>query len=84
MAYDPRNLGVIGYANGFTLWRYSTVDGPSEVMSYGYFNDASSLVREGDQIHIQAAKAHGLLAVAFSDRSVVVDGLTAQFIMDVL
>lgn len=48
MAYDPKNLSVLCYANGFTLWHYTTTDTISEVNSAGYFNGASMMVRIGD------------------------------------
>ena len=35
MAYDTKNLNVLSYANGFTLWHYSTTD--ATVDTAGYF-----------------------------------------------
>jgi hypothetical protein len=50
MAYSARNLSVLSYANGFTLWHYTTTDTASTVATTGYFNDASDLLRKGDMI----------------------------------
>lgn len=50
MSYSPRNLSVLAYANGFTLWHYKTNDVAIEVDTQGYFNDASDVVRAGDMI----------------------------------
>lgn len=49
MSYDPKNLSVLAYANGFTLWHYATSD--TTVLSpAGYFNDAADMLRKGDVI----------------------------------
>ena len=50
MAYESKNLSVMAYANGFTLWNYQTADTLSNVESEGYFNEASTVVRKGDMI----------------------------------
>lgn len=50
MAYDPKNLSVLAYANGFTLWHYATADSASVVDNVGYFNAAAEMVRAGDMI----------------------------------
>ncbi len=31
MAYDPKRLSVLAYANGFTLWHYLTNDSATAV-----------------------------------------------------
>lgn len=50
MAYQSKNLSVLAYANGFTLWHYSTIDATTDVDTEGYFNAASDMVRVGDMI----------------------------------
>ena len=50
MAYQSKDLSVLAYANGFTLWHYTTVDAATVVDTEGYFNDASHMVRVGDMI----------------------------------
>lgn len=50
MAYLARNLSVLAYANGFTLWHYTTEDNDVSVGQIGYFSDASDLLRKGDII----------------------------------
>ena len=50
MAYESKNLSVMAYANGFTLWNYQTADTLSSVEGDGYFNDASTIIRKGDMI----------------------------------
>jgi len=58
MPFDSRELSVLAYANGFTLWHYRTtdraVDLTAEPVETGggaaYFAGADELLREGDQI----------------------------------
>ncbi len=50
MAYLSKNLSVLAYANGFTLWHYTTIDTAADVDTTGYFNVASDMVRVGDMI----------------------------------
>ena len=48
MAFLARELSVLAYANGFTLWHYRT--SADDLLSPGYFDSAQELLREGDQI----------------------------------
>lgn len=50
MAFNAKDLSVLAYANGFTLWHYTTVDLATDVDTSGHFNDASDIVRVGDMI----------------------------------
>lgn len=50
MAFESKNLSVLAYANGFTLWHYTTTEGESKVSTEGYFNDAADMLRGGDMI----------------------------------
>ncbi len=50
MAFSSKDLSVLAYANGFTLWHYTSVDPAIDVDTSGYFNDASDIVRVGDMI----------------------------------
>ncbi len=50
MAYDPKNLSVLAYANGFTLWHYMTADTGAVADNAGYFNGAAEMVRVGDMV----------------------------------
>ena len=47
-----KNLSVLAYANGFTLWHYITTDKLDEVLSQDYFNEAETLIHNGDMIII--------------------------------
>jgi len=48
MAYASKDLSVLAYANGFTLWHYTTIDLAADVDTSGYFNDAADMLRVGD------------------------------------
>ena len=50
MAFSSKDLSVLAYANGFTLWHYTTVDLATDVDTSGYFDDAANIVRVGDMI----------------------------------
>lgn len=50
MAYQSKDLSVLAYANGFTLWHYTTADSATTVDTIGYFNAASTMLRVGDII----------------------------------
>lgn len=52
MSFTARELSVLAYANGFTLWHYRTADSPDRLLAPGggYFAAADELLRPGDQI----------------------------------
>ena len=50
MAYKSKDLSVLAYANGFTLWHYTTTDVATDVDTAGYFDDAADMLRVGDMI----------------------------------
>lgn len=50
-----RNLSVLAYANGFSLWHYKTSqDTCLEVKGPGYFADAGHELSNGDMILVSA------------------------------
>ncbi len=54
MAFQSNDLSVLAYANGFTLWHYTTTDTAGEVDTAGYFNNAADMIRVGDMIMANA------------------------------
>ncbi|HEV7369632.1 hypothetical protein [Arenibaculum sp.] len=68
MAFKPKDLSVLAYANGFTLWHYTTADAADAVDTSGYFNAASDMLRVGDMImanlDTDGTVAAGILLVA--------------------
>lgn len=55
MAFAARNLSVLSYANGFTLWHYSSPDAYAAITGANYFNTAADMLRKGDMIVLNAA-----------------------------
>lgn len=54
MSYNSKNFSVMAYANGFTLWNYTTEDGLSAVQTAGYFNEIAPFARPGDMVLVNA------------------------------
>lgn len=52
MGFENKNLSVIAYANGFTLWHYHAKEPIENVLVDGYFNKVSELIENGDIIFI--------------------------------
>ena len=75
MAYLSRNLSVIGYANGFTLWHYKSSDASATVDTSGYFNAAADMLRVGDFIFANlnqgATVQNGILTVTANSGTTV-------------
>ncbi|MBF0269347.1 MAG: hypothetical protein HQL44_12230 [Alphaproteobacteria bacterium] len=65
MSYQSKNLSVLAYANGFTLWHYTTADAASIVDSDGYFNAAADMLRVGDIIIANVATGGTMQAGQF-------------------
>jgi hypothetical protein len=83
MAFDLKNLSVLAYANGFTLWHYKTPDAPANAARPGYFNDAKETFHVGDMVLANlgfgtTAARNGVFAVVSveKDRDVDLANLT--------
>ena len=82
MAFASKDLSVIAYANGFTLWHYTTPDAATDIDTSGYFNTAADMLRIGDMIlantDTEGGFASGILHVSANAGGVVdVDNLTS-------
>ena len=65
MSFALRNLCVLAYANGFTLWHYKAGPDPlDDVSGQGFFADAADMLTSGDMIMISAQDGGRLAAVA--------------------
>ena len=75
MAFLSKDLSVLAYANGFTLWHYATPDAAAAVDTAGYFNAASDMLRTGDMILANTATggttAAGIFVIASNAAGVV-------------
>lgn len=54
MAFQNRNMNVIAYANGFTLWHYKSGEPLSEITKADYFAPIWTWCAVGDIIIINA------------------------------
>ena len=58
MAYSVRNLSVLNYAQGFTLWHYKELASPIAEVIAGIENDAlmqtDGIIQLGDMLMISA------------------------------
>lgn len=52
MAFATRDLSVLSYANGFTLWHYTSPDDATAITAADYFSNAADMLRVGDLIII--------------------------------
>jgi hypothetical protein len=65
MAFAIRNLSVLAYANGFTLWHYKAgADLLDTVGTDDFFADAADMLTGGDMVMVSAADGARVLAVA--------------------
>jgi hypothetical protein len=55
MAYNSKDLSVLAYANGFTLWHYTSADAAAAIDTAGYFDEAADMLRRGDMIMANVA-----------------------------
>ena len=65
MAFSIRNLSVLAYANGFTLWHYrSAADALERIAGTDYFEDAADMLSGGDIMMLSAADGARIVTIA--------------------
>jgi hypothetical protein len=56
VAFAIRNLSVLAYAQGFTLWHYKAGNAPlADLDRPGFFDNAGDMMAPGDMIMISAS-----------------------------
>ena len=71
MAFQNKNLSVIAYANGFTLWHNSSASETlATVTANGYFNNVKTLMNIGDIIIINASDNTAIKKINITDLNV--------------
>ncbi len=75
MAFQNKNLSVIAYANGFTLWHYSAKESLSTISATGYFNDVKTLMNVGDIVMINASDNTAIKKINITDLNVTTASL---------
>ncbi len=64
MAFAIRNLSVLAYANGFTLWHYKAGKDPfSHVQTVNFFADAADMLSDGDMMMVSGLDGGRILSV---------------------
>ena len=64
MAFTTRNLSVLAYANGFTLWHYKAGgDRLIEIGQDGFFADADDMLAAGDIMMVSATDGARLICI---------------------
>ena len=72
MSFAVRNLSVLAYANGFTLWHYkSGADSLREVSPPGYFDDAVDMLASGDMMMVSSSTGGQMLVVALGEQGLL-------------
>ena len=73
MAFAIRNLSVLAYANGFTLWHYKSGKDTLDAVGGGnYLADASDMLTAGDLIMLTASDGARIMCVTLADLETVV------------
>jgi hypothetical protein len=73
MAFAIRNLSVLAYANGFTLWHYKSGKDKLDAVCRGdYLSDASDMLTAGDLIMITALDGGRIVCVTLADIETVI------------
>jgi hypothetical protein len=76
MAFTLRNLSVLAYANGFTLWHYKAGnDNFIQAMGPGYFQDAADLLSEGDMVMLTGTEGGRIATIAGEGRKMALASL---------
>lgn len=64
MAFALRNLSVLAYANGFTLWHYKALNEDRSALGRSdYFRSAGDMLSAGDVVIVSSAEAGRVLCV---------------------
>ena len=76
MAFQNKNLSVIAYANGFTLWHYKENATLATITASGYFSSLKNLMNTGDMILINGSNGSAIKVVTVTDGVVTVGALS--------
>ena len=68
-SFAIRNLSVLAYANGFTLWHYKAAV-MADCLAPGFFADAADMLTVGDMMLVSSPAAGGVFIVTPGQRLV--------------
>jgi hypothetical protein len=66
-----RNLSVLAYANGFTLWHYKGANTLSEIEGSNFFGESADMLSTGDIIMVSARDGARVMFVVKADANYV-------------
>ena len=71
MEFAIRNLSVLAYAQGFTLWHYRAAEArQNQLGQRGFFDDAADMFAPGDMLLVSAADGGRVLFVTSTEGGV--------------
>ncbi len=71
MAFAIRNLSVLAYAQGFTLWHYKAAGAAlAQAATDGFFDAAADMLAAGDMLMVSAADGGRVLFVTRAEDGV--------------
>lgn len=76
MAFQNKNLSVIAYANGFTLWHYKEDATLATITASGYFSSLKNLMNTGDIILINGSNGSAIKVITVTESGTTVDALS--------
>lgn len=75
MAFQNKNLSVIAYANGFTLWQYAANETLATIATAGYFNNVKTLMNVGDIVIVNASDDTSIKVIGVSSGNITLSAL---------
>ncbi len=75
MAFQNKNLSVIAYANGFTLWHYAASETMATISTAGYFNSVKTLMNVGDIVMINGSDNTSIKKIGLTSSNITVAAL---------
>jgi hypothetical protein len=73
--FAVRNLSVLCYAQGFTLWHYRAERAAAEILAPGWWDPAAELLAPGDMVLVSSPAGGMLRMVVFTTPHVVMESL---------
>ncbi len=68
MAFCVKNLSVLAYSSGFTLWLYKAAnDGGTVFSDPCFFDDAGDILAGGDMVMVSSRDGSRVLSVMMDD-----------------
>ena len=70
MAFENKNVSVIAYANGFTLWHYKSNDAIETICNPGYFERIKTLANTGDIVIVNGKNGTCIKQMVLSEKEI--------------